>query len=138
MKPIEQQIAEQATGCRQHGTLGQYYAGPINRKGRVSSEGNELTTKQAYDFLREGGAVSVPNAGAGSYREFFKSLGLEVEVVEQSSSAGDWTFAVKDGDEGDWYVASQSNRYPRHGFDYCVDFNRPFFSYAQLLNHANI
>src|ERR1051326_8933992 len=67
--------AEQATGCREnpHG-IGQFYAGAINRSGRVSESGAELTSQEARVFLREGGEVAVPNAGAGSYREVFAAL----------------------------------------------------------------
>lgn len=106
--------SEQATGIAQnpHG-LGKYFA----------DENTVLTPKQAYERLRTGeGDVEVPNAGAGSYKEFFRSLGFtEVEVWDWSSSAGDWTFVVKDGQGGDWYVAYQINRYPRYGMSYSLD-----------------
>lgn len=64
--------------------------------------------------------MGVPNAGAGSYKEFFRSLGfVEIKVIEWSSSAGDWSFGIKDKD-GNWIVAFQENRHPRCGFLYSV------------------
>jgi hypothetical protein len=117
-------MAEQATGLAQPTKgLGKYY---INESLHVSP-------RSAYDMLREGRAVQIhlPNAGAGSYREFFKSLGLEtLVVVNQCSSAGDWVFAVQDGDF--WYPAFQTNRYPRHGFSYSINFDEPFDTFERL------
>ncbi len=120
----EQNIAEQATGIAEnsHG-LGKFF-----RHG-----GDEVTPQKAYDLLREGQSIEVPNAGAGSYGKFFTGVGFsEVRNVENMSSAGDWTHAVKDGAEGDWYPAFQSNRYPYHGFAYSVDFNQPFPSFESM------
>lgn len=125
MKTIEQISAEQATGIRENPFgLGKYYGGARNNGGRVTPGGEEIDSKEdAYDLLRDGVSIEVPNAGAGSYREFFESLGFtKVEPWETCSSAGDWTFAVKDGEHGDWYPAFQSNRYPYHGFEYSVNF----------------
>lgn len=118
---LERDMAEQATGIRQRSRLGKYYAGPINRGGHVSDPGTELTADQALEYLHEGGCVGVPNAGAGSYREFFASVGFdELKVIEQCSSAGDWTFGVRKVDV--WCIATQENRYPHHGFNYSVCF----------------
>ena len=128
-------FADQMTGCHEHPRgLGKYYAGPINRNGWVTDSGEEFADhKAAYDFLREGGEVGVPHAGAGSYDDVFRSLGFtEVEVVEQGSSAGDWSFGVRDGAEGPWHYASQDNRYPYHGFKYRVDFDSSFPSFEAL------
>lgn len=125
-------LAEQATGVSQSGkTLGKYYI----------RESLHVAPRTACDMLRDGRAASihVPNAGAGSYREFFTSLGLtEVQVIEQCSSAGDWSFAVMDGPAGMWYPATQTNRYPRHGFEYTVDFNLGFSSVDELCRHHEL
>lgn len=121
----QKQAAEQATGIRESRSgIGTLY----------SDGGVELTSEQAYDTLREGHTVEVPNAGAGSYEAVFRTVGFsEAKAVEQSSSAGDWTFGVKDGDEGDWYPAFQTNRHPYYGFAYSVDFGRGGFeSFEQL------
>lgn len=118
-------MAEQATGCRQNRNgLGTLYAGPINRNGMVSEPGHELTPQEAQDWLYAGGSVAIPNAGAGSYREAFKLLGFsKVEAYDQTSSAGDWTFRVHDDQA--WYYGFQSNRWPRCGFEYSVNFDEP-------------
>ena len=112
---VEVVMAEQATGIRGNPNgLGKYYA----------DEHTVLTAEQAYDHMRAGEGVEVPNAGAGSYREFFTSVGfMDVESFDTGSSAGDWNFIVHDGVEGDWYPAFQSNRYPRYGFRYSVNFD---------------
>lgn len=108
MKTVTEQMAEAGTGCVEnpHG-VGKFY----------DDRGNELTREEAQDRFNDGKLIEVPNAGAGSYSRVFKALGYEaVETVEHGSSAGDWTFAVKDGDC--WYLAFQNNRYPYHGFSY--------------------
>ena len=107
---VEREIAEQATGCRQHTALGKLYA----------DGGRELTREEAQGLIRTGGSVEVPNAGAGSYRQIFVDvLGYkQLEVENTGSSAGDWQFAVED--EDGWHLAEQDNRYPYHGFRYTV------------------
>jgi len=108
---VDSQRAEEATGCRQHPKgLGKFY-----RKGGI-----EVTPAQAKGLLLEGEAIEVPNAGAGSYSYFFQACGFEeTEVIEQCSSAGNWTFAVKLG--AVWYPAWQTNRYPHFGYSYAVN-----------------
>lgn len=102
-------FAEQATGCFQHGKLGQLY----------DCQGQQLTDEQAQDLFLDEQPIEVPNAGAGSYRAILKRLGFTaVELSESTSSAGDWTFVAFDGET--WYPVWQSNRYPRHGFSYVL------------------
>ena len=135
MTPIstltERLLAEQATGLAQtRRGLGKYYV----------SESLAVSPRTACDMLRDGRAVCIhiPNAGAGSYREFFTSLGItEVQVVDHTSSAGDWVFAIKDGAEGMWYPAFQTNRYPRHGFSYSINFDEPFDTLDRLFEFSN-
>ena len=127
MQTLEQEMSEQATGIAEHpGGLGKIYAGAINRNGMCSDPGHELKTlAEIQDYMEEGGDIGIPNAGAGSYRKAFECMGFsKCENFENSSSAGDWSFAVFDGDY--WYPAYQSNRYPRHGFSYTVDQLREF------------
>ena len=64
--------------------------------------------------------------GVGGYRRYAASLGYtHVKVYDWTSSAGDWTFLVsKDGIE--WRVMSQTNNWPRPGFEYCIDDERVF------------
>lgn len=130
------QFAEEATGIRQRGRqLGPFSAGPINRDGFVSIPGHDLSDEKALDYLLEGGSVSVPNAGAGSYREFFTRMKFtQIKVVNHTSSAGDWCFGVED--EGTWTLAFQSNRYPRPGFDYSVDREMTAESFETLCDYA--
>ena len=82
---------------------------------------NKVSARRAREALDNGKSVEVPNARSMSYGKFFAGIMQyeDIKVIEWSSSAGDWTFGVKDGDF--WYVAGQSNRYPRHGFSYYVN-----------------
>lgn len=59
--------------------------------------------------------------GAHGYREFANSRGFNfVEVLDWTSSAGDWQFLVsKDGRW--WQILCQTNNYPRAGFSYALD-----------------
>jgi hypothetical protein len=116
-------VDEQATGIPQQGKRLVCYV----------SESLAVHPKQALAMLADGRAASihVPAAGAGSYRDFFASLGFSaVQALDQTSRAGDWSFAVKHGDR--WYPATQTNRYPRHGFEYTVDFRHGFGSIEDL------
>jgi hypothetical protein len=130
---LQQQVAEEATGCVENPFgIGTYYEGAKNIKGMVTPGGDVIESKEAtYTLLMEGVEVEVPNAGAGSYHTFFRSVGFgEVEIFQDSSSAGDWEFGVKDGDL--WYPAFQRNRFPYHGFAYSVDFNVAFASFDAM------
>lgn len=107
-KQIEQKMCEEATGCNQQGKLVYY-----------NEEGEKITLKQASELLQTNQLIEIPAAGSGNYREVFTSLGFEeVEVIDWTSSAGDWTFGVKN--ENGWYMAVQENRYPYHGFKYMI------------------
>lgn len=106
---VQSVFAEQATGCYEHPAgLGSVY----------DRHGQAISWEAAQDiFLERFDAIEVPNAGAGSYRKVFQALNYtEVELLESSSSAGDWTFMAFDGCY--WDVVFQTNRYPRHGFSY--------------------
>jgi len=103
----EKKICEQTTGISQHGNL------------IFWSKDKKITLKQAKENLIAGEEVAIPNAGAGSFREIFKKLGFEeVKVIDWTSSAGDWSFGVKN--EDGWILAGQENRYPYYGFTYMV------------------
>lgn len=125
----EKEACEQSTGCCEHKRgIGQFYSGPINRKGSVSESGSPLTDEEALAFLIDGGSVAVPNAGAGSYRAVFARLGYSTCIACQTcSSAGDWTLVICDG-SAVWHFAFQENRYPRCGFLYSIDFRLAFDS----------
>lgn len=59
--------------------------------------------------------------GAGSYANFAKSKGYaHIEVLNWTSSAGDWQFIVsKDGVR--WHVLYQENNYPHPGFSHSIE-----------------
>ena len=98
-------LAEEATGIEEQGKL------------EFWSRGAKISKKQARQNFIEGKVVAVPGAGAGSYIEVFKELGFsEVEEIDTGSSAGDWSFGVKN--KMGWSLASQENRYPYYGFTY--------------------
>lgn len=102
--------AEQATGCYQKGKgLGKFYV----------ERGEWITHKAARELFLAGEEIEVPNAGAGSYAQFFETLGFDTwSVWEDGSSAGDWTFKVRV--RGVDHAAFQRNRYPYHGFAYSL------------------
>ena len=58
--------------------------------------------------------------GAGGYLAYAKQNGYtHCEVLDWTSSAGDWTFLVsKNGFE--WRILYQENNWPRPGFSYSV------------------
>ena len=62
------------------------------------------------------GAQATGCVGADSYKAYAEALGYtHIEVLNWSSSAGDWQFLVsKDGLV--WHILWQKNNYPRPGF----------------------
>lgn len=64
--------------------------------------------------------------GAGDFMRWAEQQGYpHCEVVDWSSSAGDWTFLVsKDGEA--WYIMSQTNNYPHSGFTREIDESQCF------------
>ena len=58
--------------------------------------------------------------GADTYKDFARRHGYgQVEVLDWTSSAGDWQFIVsKDGER--WRVLSQENNFPRPGFSHAL------------------
>jgi hypothetical protein len=103
---MEAQMAEQATGIPRAPVAFTLY----------KNGGATVTPEEARALLEAGESVEVPAAGAGSYREFAKLVGLEVaDTLETSSSAGDWLLKLADG-----RVMFQRNRYPNYGFEYTV------------------
>ena len=109
MKDItEKESCEQSTGCGQHGELVFFAEG-----------GEKITLEKAKELIRENEIIEIPAAGAGNFREVFFALGFEeVKVHDWTNSAGDWSFGVKN--EYVWFLAWQENRYPYHGFRYCI------------------
>ena len=119
-------IAEEATGIKQNGKLGKFF----------DKRGIDMPIEEARAVLLMGEPVEVPNAGAGSYQEFFKAMGFDdVKVVDWTSSAGDWCFGVKHGKR--WYFSGQENRWPYHGFKYSVDIDgKSYPSFGSLINEV--
>jgi len=74
--------------------------------------------------------------GVDSYRDYARKLRYKyIEVVDWTSSAGDWCFIIsKDGKE--WVILNQTNNYPRPGFSHVIDFTSCYEGTArQVLNH---
>lgn len=82
----------------------------VDRDGDVVFHGDQA------DFLweLEHGRSGVEAIGAGWYdfRHALKDIYEDVEIVDWTSSAGDWMLAFK-ADDGGWYPAWQENGYPR-------------------------
>lgn len=122
------QVAEEATGIRQRGAIGAFY------EEGFSDDPPAITPEVARALLEGSKRIAVPNAGAGSYKEFFGAMGFKaVKVIEGSSSAGDWTFGIQRNDDT-WCVAFQENRYPRCGFIYSIDPRYAAASFEVLCN----
>lgn len=127
-KLLARDFAEQATGIVQRGKLGQFYLVSAN------DDPPPLTDEEARAHLEGTEFIAVPNAGAGSYREFFTRMGfVDVEVIDHTSSAGDWCFGVKRKD-GVWTLAFQENRFPRHGFNYSLQPQHQAGTFEVLVN----
>jgi hypothetical protein len=58
---------------------------------------------------------------ASGFREYAEKNGYSrIEVLDWTSSAGNWCFIVsKDGET--WQQMTQTNDYPRSGFTRCID-----------------
>ena len=98
------EMAESGTGIRERVING----GPL-----WDNKGNQISDTKASQLFRQGEEIAAPNAGAGSYKTILKRLGFaKVDVLNWSSSAGDWQFSVRGG-----YVC-QENRWPYCGFKY--------------------
>ena len=124
-KIIAKQKAEESTGIKESsGGMGTLYA----------NGGSILSYEEAKNKIRNGGCVEVPNAGSGSYNNFFSDIcGFdEVKVIDWTSSAGDWSFGVRDGDK--WYWAGQTNRYPAYGFEYNINPHWAHNSFDNLIS----
>lgn len=69
--------------------------------------------------------------GAGGYMAFAKEQGYGfIEVLDWTSSAGDWTFIVsKDGAK--WFIMCQENNWPGAGFTRMIDLDKWFIGTAE-------
>jgi hypothetical protein len=123
--PFEARAAAEATGC--HGS----FSGNIHK----DPDGEVTNFVDAWHFMLGGGTVSVPAAGAGSYRDFFTAVGCTgCGPLETGSSAGDWTFVVQ-GPDNLWRAAYQENRYPYHGFRYGLSKQLPGMTFEEVLEN---
>ncbi len=56
-------------------------------------------------------------AGAGDFKAWAEQQGYPlVEVLDWTSSAGDWSFIVSNNEGEGWVLMTQSNNYPQRGF----------------------
>ena len=59
--------------------------------------------------------------GAGSYAGYAFARGFTIiEVLDWSSSAGDWTFIVSKNGQV-WYILEQQNNWPEPGFSHAIE-----------------
>ena len=80
------------------------------------------------------GAQATGCRGADGYMAVAHKRGYRfVEVLDWSSSAGDWEFIVSKSGKV-WRIMGQTNRYPRAGFDYWFDKRRFHGTAKQVLN----
>ena len=71
--------------------------------------------------------------GAGNYQDYARSKGYKfVEVLDWSSSAGDWQFIISKDNEI-WQILSQSNNHPNPGFSYEISEEEFFGSAEEVL-----
>ena len=74
--------------------------------------------------------------GASSYREFAHKNGYKfVEVLDWSSSAGDWQFLVSK-DEYEWKILSQENNWPRPGFSHFLSGETFYGTFEEVCNEV--
>ena len=76
-------------------------------------------TEQELMALLLGGGVEVYGANWYSHRDVLVPPFQKVEIAESTSSAGDWTLAVFDGEN--WMFGGQENGWPSGGFRIGVD-----------------
>jgi len=105
---IQETMGEQMTGC---------FASSKDHLYVKSSDGEPCDGETPV----QGVEVRCYTAGAGNAREAFAAMGFKmVAVIDQTSSAGDWSYYVS-SDGKSWYVASQTNCWPRGGFSYWIE-----------------
>lgn len=76
-------------------------------------------TEQELRDLLLGGGVEVYGANWYSHRDVLVPPFEKAEIADSTSSAGDWTLAVFDGEN--WMFGWQSNMYPYGGYRVGVD-----------------
>lgn len=76
-------------------------------------------TEQEFLTLLLGGGVAVYGANWYSHRDVLVPTFEKTEIADWTSSAGDWTLAVFDGEN--WYFGWQENAWPSGGFRIGVD-----------------
>ena len=80
------------------------------------------------------GAQATGCRGADGYLSVAHKRGYKyVEVLNWSSSAGDWEFIVSKSGKI-WRIMGQTNRWPRAGFDYWFDRRLYYGTAEQVLS----
>lgn len=106
-------------------------------KGRFSKKVFR-TLKSSNIFIGCGAEAQATGCvSAGSYADFAMAKGFEyIEVLDWSSSAGDWQFIVsKDGFS--WQILTQENNYPRPGFSHYLDTDIWYGTAKEALQQIN-
>jgi len=69
--------------------------------------------------------------GAGGFRPWAADQGFPFcEILDWSSSAGDWIFLVS-RDGGNWFVMTQTNNFPQPGFTRTINEDNLFQGTAE-------
>lgn len=97
----------------------------------VDSCDEPLSIEQIESFAWDGEPLIFPNTSGSDYTEVFKMCGAEsVKVLDNTSSAADWVFAIKKN--GFWFLAFQYNNWPNPGFSYSINTIDQFISFEAL------
>ena len=100
----------------------QCYIGYVLAYGGITDAFFHGTEQEFLDQLH-GGGVHVHNANWYSHRDVLIPPYERVEIADSTSSAGDWTLAVYDGEY--WHFAWQENAYPYSGFTIGINLDEP-------------
>ena len=79
--------------------------------------GTEADFLYELEYNRNG--VECIGAGWYDFRHALKDICEDVEIVDWTSSAGDWMLAFL-ADNGRWYLAWQENMYPTRGYRWSI------------------
>ncbi len=91
-----------------------------DNQGRFSKRPTQLKSNNIFIGCGAG-EQATGCEGADTYHSFALKNGFRyIEVLDWSSSAGDWQFLVSTNGNL-WYILSQTNNYPRPGFTHTLD-----------------
>jgi len=87
--------------------------------------------RQAIEEITNVADMATGCRGAGDYARWARAQGYtHIEVLNWTSSAGDWQFIVSE-DGVEWYVMYQENNWPRADFTRQIDMDQVFYGDAE-------